>query len=154
MFLQVVGHILHFFAIFGTDQKLTPLQPATPITSSVVHQNFCSFLSLRRLLSYYSRDTFLKRKISKFENKNSLVKNVPLLYGEKFPFCSGVLKENLQIILEKQKSSLFCHGLIRQYLRNYGVIPIKGVTPFLYLSGFFRFFLFYSFHCINKLLLC
>lgn len=47
-----------------------------------------------------------------------------------------------------------CHGLIRQYLRNYGVIPIKGVTPFLYLSGFFRFFLFYSFHCVNKLLLC
>lgn len=52
------------------------------------------------------------------------------------------------------KPGHFSHGLIRQYLRNYGVIPIKGVTPFLYLSGFFRFFLFYSFHYINKLLLC
>ena len=30
----------------------------------------------------------------------------------------------------------------------------KAVTPFLCLSGFFRFFLFYSFRCINKLLLC
>lgn len=46
------------------------------------------------------------------------------------------------------------HGLIRQYLRNYGVIPIKGLHLFLYLSGFLRIFLFYSFHCINKLLLC
>ena len=51
-------------------------------------------------------------------------------------------------------SQVFSHGLIRQYLRNYGVIPIKGLHLFLYLSGFLRIFLFYSFHCINKLLLC
>ena len=59
--------------------------------------------------------------------------------------------------LEKQerKNALdISHGLIRQYLRNYGVIPIKGLHLFLYLSGFLRIFLFYSFHCINKLLLC
>lgn len=64
-------------------------------------------------------------------------------YNPPVPLLSGI-----------QKADRISHGLIRQYLRNYGVIPIKGVTPFLYLSGFFRFFLFYSFHCINKLLLC
>lgn len=30
----------------------------------------------------------------------------------------------------KEKPHRISHGLIRQYLRNYGVIPIKGVTPF------------------------
>lgn len=68
-------------------------------------------------------------------------------------FVGSILRYLVGLIPIKNPSG-FSHGLIRQYLRNYGVIPIKGVTPFLYLSGFFRFFLFYSFHCINKLLLC
>ena len=70
------------------------LQPATPISSSVVHQNFCSFLSLCCLLSYYSRDTFFKKEKMKrnLKTKNSPTKKVPLLYGEKFPFCSGVFQ--------------------------------------------------------------
>lgn len=60
-----------------------------------------------------------------------------------------------RLYAQNKKAARISHGLIRQYLRNYGVIPIKGVTPFFYyLSGFLRFFLFYSFHCINKLLLC
>ena len=60
-----------------------PLQPATPISSSAAHQNFCTFLSLCYLLSYYSRDTFSKRKNeTKFENKNSLIKK-SLYYTEK-----------------------------------------------------------------------
>ena len=49
----------------------------------------------------------------------------------------------------KRRMKNFSHGLIRQYLRNYGVIPIAGLHLFLYLSGFFRIFLFYSFHCVN-----
>lgn len=36
----------------------------------------------------------------------------------------------LSEFLRKNKAEVISHGLIRQYLRNYGVIPIKGVTPF------------------------
>lgn len=34
------------------------------------------------------------------------------------------------LLFKKKKLGVISHGLIRQYLRNYGVIPIKGVTPF------------------------
>ena len=75
-----------------------PLQPATPTTSSVAHQNFCSFLLLCCLLSNYSRDTFSKKKsISKFEKKFTH-KKVPLLYGEKSSFCSGVFQNSLHLV--------------------------------------------------------
>lgn len=36
----------------------------------------------------------------------------------------------LTYVLIRKKTPDLSHGLIRQYLRNYGVIPIKGVTPF------------------------
>lgn len=40
-------------------------------------------------------------------------------------------RKNISIVLSSQKKHKdFSHWLIRQYLRNYGVIPIKGVTPF------------------------
>lgn len=73
---------------------------------------------------------------------------------------SGGWNEKEEVVLrlyydmECNNARTFSHGLIRQYFKNYGVIPIAGLHLFLYLSGFFRFFLFYSFHCVNQLLFC
>lgn len=40
------------------------------------------------------------------------------------------MKHKFEDIEVKENAPELSHGLIRQYLRNYGVIPIKGVTPF------------------------
>ena len=112
-----------------------PLQPATPISSSVAHQNFCSFLSLRCLLSYYSRDTFFKRK--KFHPRKK-----SLYYTEKNPhfvrvFCKifytlftfnfTIAKKYPSIIRRKIQVLLMC---FERKFTNY-FIKIKILTVFI-----------------------
>lgn len=54
----------------------------------------CNFYAYENLLPNYSREYFYKVKAKK---KNT-IKKLPLLYGEKFPFCSGVLQNSLHLV--------------------------------------------------------
>lgn len=84
----------------------------------------------------------------KEENLLFLISALIQKYGQPFESCIPECPQEIE------KACEFSRRLIRQYLRNYGVIQIVGLHLFPYLSGFLRIFLFYSFHCINKLLFC
>jgi len=42
--------------------------------------------------------------LSENQKEKALRKKLPLLYGEKFPFCSGIFRKNLQIIFTQKKN--------------------------------------------------
>ena len=42
--------------------------------------------------------------LSENQKEKVLRKKLPLLYGEKSPFCSGVFRKNLQIIFTQKKN--------------------------------------------------
>ena len=68
-----------------------------------VHQKFCSakgkivrcnFYAYENLLPNYSREYFAKWK----SKRKTPFKKLPLLYGEKFQFCSGVFQNSLHLV--------------------------------------------------------
>ena len=110
-FLQVDTHIEQFFAIIGTDQKLCPAESFARTRKEKTINSFgdnrsskilfgkrkycpLQFLRIRNPPSKLFERVFCRVK-TKIKTQ---FKKLPLLYGEKFPFCSGVFQNSLHLV--------------------------------------------------------
>lgn len=110
-FLQVDAHIEQLFAIIGTGQKLCPAESFArtrkEYTINSLGDNRSSKILFGKRKNWPLQFLFIwKPPLKLFERIFCWVKNKkkrhrskpPLLYGEKFPFCSGVLQNSLHLV--------------------------------------------------------